>query len=221
MKNWELSAVWVKDNIRYHVIKIDLSDIERKQLEKVLKGFPKPSILDMYPHYNGYCTFKHRPLKQPGYHGIVEWVPVHGGITYAEKTRWGYTYGFDTAHAGDEGRTELRDPAWLTAECEKMAQGILAAAKYEKLYQRNPKRAALALHAALGNPDDYELGFGAMISVMCGIRGHTRPVMLRRAQKMTPPAGPFADILKRSKRRDRKRATKSRKQSMEGRRKDD
>jgi len=85
--------------------------------------------------YCGYCIFPKRFLAEKGYGGIVTYVPVHGGITYAEERKDGnMVYGFDCAHAGDENIPELKDIEWLKRECEIMAKSLNIAKKYEKRY---------------------------------------------------------------------------------------
>ena len=90
-------------------------------------------------HMCGYVRFPKRPVREQGYEGILDYVPVHGGITYAEEDEDGsMVYGFDCAHAGDrEGEENWRlvsDPEWVKAEAERMALGIEVAAKYEERY---------------------------------------------------------------------------------------
>ncbi len=55
---------WTKGNVRFCIAKVDL----------------------VYnSHYCGYCTFPNRPVREQGYRGFMTYVPVHGGITYAEQ----------------------------------------------------------------------------------------------------------------------------------------
>lgn len=113
-----------------------------------------------FKHWRGYVRFPNRPLKEPGYRGIVTYVPVHGGVTWAEDSPDGsFVYGFDCNHAWDrkdgtlQGHAErmrkfirtrnLADPEgtpirrtrkWLTAQCESMAAGIRVAVRFEDAY---------------------------------------------------------------------------------------
>jgi len=64
-------------------------------------------------HLCGYVRFPERPVKERTYHGILTYVPVHGGITYADQKDGGMVYGFDCGHAGDEERPETKDPEWV------------------------------------------------------------------------------------------------------------
>jgi len=84
--------------------------------------------------HTGYCRFRKRPLAEKKYGGIVVYVPVHGGITYAKEDEMGFTYGFDCHHAGDETKPHLANIDWLRDECQRMAVGIKIAALFEKQY---------------------------------------------------------------------------------------
>lgn len=60
----------------------------------------------------GYARFASRPVKEPGYKGILVYVPVHGGITYAQEAPNGsFVYGFDCGHASDSLDMEMSPEA--------------------------------------------------------------------------------------------------------------
>ena len=131
-----------------------------------------------FHHYCGYCVFPKRPMIEQGYKGLLTYVPIHGGITYAEETKEGrMVYGFDCGHAGDEADSRCSDELWLTHEIETMALAILIAAKYEKAYllaEDNEAKAAViqafldktvdVLERDLAPTDN----FGVMINLLCG-----------------------------------------------------
>lgn len=130
-------------------------------------------------HYCGYVQFPKPLLQEEGYYGIVQYVPVHGGITLMTHNPDGsVTYGFDCAHSGDDTDPNLRDLSWLHNECEKMAQCLaLAADGYEQDYldaQDNKSRAEVidAYHERLKELEIAEFvltdNFNAMINVMFG-----------------------------------------------------
>lgn len=127
------------------------------------------------PHYCGYVKFRERPMKEPGYKGILTYAPVHGGITYAEKDDGGMVYGFDCGHAGDYERPELQNEEWLGEECFRMARAIQLAAKYEDDYlTANDEARAKVIQryhdelATQGLKFDLKNNFGAMINVLFG-----------------------------------------------------
>jgi hypothetical protein len=123
-------------------------------------------------HYCCYARFKQNPFTRGcHYQGFRAYIPVHGGITYAEKDSQGYVYGFDCAHAGDEDRPELKDIDWLTRHTERFCDMLLLARDYESRYKKLKSNKAKAKVI-----DEYrekvnaseEIGFGAMINVLTG-----------------------------------------------------
>lgn len=127
-------------------------------------------------HYCGYVRFPKRPLKEQGYDGVVTYVPVHGGVTFAREDADGMVYGFDCAHAGDERDPRVTDLTWLRAECGRLASGIVAAIGVEESYLLAgdaSSRAAVIdeYHATLADRGiNFELtdNFGAMINALTG-----------------------------------------------------
>lgn len=129
-------------------------------------------------HYCGYACFPKRPVIEQGYGGILTYVPVHGGITFAEETCDGHmVYGFDCMHADDELNELTRDEVWLTAETERMAIGIQYAAQYEKRYllaRDSTERAKILdeYHDKLAQTEGIEFdvrdNFGALLNLLCG-----------------------------------------------------
>ncbi len=128
-------------------------------------------------HWCGYARFPKQPTQESGYSGILTYVPVHGGITYARQDDDGtMVYGFDCAHADDDNNPLLQDLDWLKAECQRMVAAILAAASVESLYldaKDNPAKADVIdrYHAACqehGIEFNLQDNFGAMINIMFG-----------------------------------------------------
>jgi hypothetical protein len=127
-------------------------------------------------HWCGYVRFPARPVAEEGYRGILTYVPVHGGITWAEEDDGGMVYGFDCAHSGDDNDPNVKDVVWVKAECQRMAQAISIAAGYEDEYlaAKDDEARAYTLdsyHARLAEEGmSFELmdNFGAMINVLAG-----------------------------------------------------
>lgn len=130
-------------------------------------------LLTTMGHYCGYARFADKPVKEPGYNGILSYVPVHGGITYAHAGDDGMVYGFDCAHLDDERNPLMRDIDWLKGQCQKMADSIVLAAEYEDRYLMaagdNTTRAAIIdeFTKKLGGLEVTD-NLGAMINVVCG-----------------------------------------------------
>jgi hypothetical protein len=85
---------------------------------------------------NGYVQFPQRPLKEQDYNGILTYVPVHGGITFAceadDGTMW---YGFDTLHYNSD-KYPIDDINWIKDQIRIMAEAIIIASKVERAYLR-------------------------------------------------------------------------------------
>jgi len=129
-------------------------------------------------HYCGYVRFPKRPVREEGYGGILTYVPVHGGITYASESEDGsMVYGFDCAHCDDWSEVNPAGKKWtleeIKQEAEKMAKGIKLTVKYEKRYLRcitNKGKAKVIdeYHQELGIEFDIKDNFEAMLNVLFG-----------------------------------------------------
>jgi len=118
---------------------------------------------------NGYVRFPKRPTRELGYDGILSYVPVHGGITYAEKHDGSMIYGFDTLHHNSE-KLPRGDPNWIRDQCVIMVKGILKAAEVEAKYLRcisSRGRAKWAEEVLKVQPGE-EYNFGTMIKFLSG-----------------------------------------------------
>lgn len=115
-------------------------------------------------HWCGYVRFPKRPLQEPRFRGIVTYVPVHGGVSWAQESPDGsFVYGFDCNHNSDRERPpglgnakdfmrrlrkakKTRDESWLVGRPKRrtfkwlkgqvliMAAGIQTAVRYEPAY---------------------------------------------------------------------------------------
>jgi len=154
---------------RYWIVKA------RPWAQKESSSDPKvQSILDKLESevgYNGYLEFKKRPVRERGYNGIVAYVPVWGGITYASESEDGaIVYGFDTCHIEQEG-LPIRDPKWIKKQLRQMRDGLLRAKKVETKYLKAVSQKGKAKHAAFVFGEEKPLkglGFSAMINLMSG-----------------------------------------------------
>lgn len=122
---------WSEDGIDYCIKQAGIP--EYCSLSATAKGLIQESW------HCGYCTFPKRPVVEKSYWGFLVYVPVHGGITFAEANGRKMTYGFDCNHGGDEVRPELQSVQWLKDECRRMATAIKIAAKHEPAYLRAVK----------------------------------------------------------------------------------
>ena len=92
--------------------------------------------LARWGRFNGYVRFPKLPVVAPGIHGILDYIPVHGGITFCQEWRDdSVTYGFDTAHAISAEMGEIiNDVGWMMTETESMGRAIQIAARFEPYY---------------------------------------------------------------------------------------
>jgi len=118
---------------------------------------------------NGYVFFPKRPVREYGYDGILTYVPVHGGITYAEPYKKGMVYGFDTLHCNSNEYPRL-DKEWLISQCKIMIKGILKAAEVEDKYLRCKTNNGKAKHCeyVMEVQPEMERSFGVNINLLSG-----------------------------------------------------
>lgn len=138
-----------------------------------MEGLKYEIINNPYGGCNGYITFPSRPAKEEGYRGILTYVPVHGGITFASKDKdgGGFTYGFDTAHHYSKD-VPADDPEWIRGQIDIMRRGILLAAEVEDEYLlaegNDEKRAEICQRVVDVCPDQMLDNFGISINLLFG-----------------------------------------------------
>lgn len=131
---------------------------------------PTPGLITIDHGLNGYIVFPKRPVKEKGYDGILTYVPVHGGITYAHEDELGMVYGFDTLHHNSE-KYPRTDKAWIKKQIAAMLVGITKAASVEKNYLRCKTNEGKLKYAQMvwdTNSADKDLNFGTMINLIFG-----------------------------------------------------
>lgn len=120
---------------------------------------------------NGYVTFPKRPVREEAYEGILLYVGVHGGITYADELDNGeMEYGFDTVHYRSEDFPR-DDPKWILGQIRLMAESIIVASEVEDAYLRCKTNMGKAKHVQKVRDvagDNADLSFGAMINMLGG-----------------------------------------------------
>lgn len=127
--------------------------------------------------FNGYCRFPSKPVIEAGYNGMLTYVPVHGGITYAAHLAGVSTYGFDTNHYGDEDNPLVSNIEWVEHQAWIMATGIRVAARHEAAYLRTDAPEARAhlldryhrdMVKRVGAQFSLHNNFGAMLKLLSG-----------------------------------------------------
>lgn len=133
-------------NIKFHSVEIGLIDgyeywiTSNPMYERMRESCPsiipdefRDHILDIFSGYNGYIVFPKRPVQEKDRDGIIQYVPVHGGITYAHESIDCMVYGFDTAHFNSHPDTK-KSLAWIKAWIMIMLDGIKIAADLEDVF---------------------------------------------------------------------------------------
>lgn len=125
-------------------------------------------------HLCGYCAFKDDeiPAEWRGNYDApgLQYLNIHGGITYA-KHKNGYTvFGLDCAHAGDEHRPELSDPQYVLDLARQMrAQIAIFSYRYQEWIDGDHISRTNLINEIRAEADiQTELGLGAMIDLLTG-----------------------------------------------------
>ena len=139
-------------------------------------------VIDSFDYRDLHCTVLRQDMGHPcgyvrvpdcpvaTYEGIMAYVPVHGGLTYAKQDDGSVVYGFDCAHS--HSRPHLfNNPEWMRMQCRQMVDGILTALPLRAEYNAtadNEARAAIAQKVVDVAPSE-EIGFTGLISMFCGV----------------------------------------------------
>ena len=122
--------------------------------------------------FNGYVVFPRRPVREETYYGILTYVPVHGGITYAREYKDGIVYGFDTAH-DDSDSFPITDKGWIREQIKLMIAGIQKARQVEAKYLKaltNKTRAKYAQQVIDTGGNSTYRNFGILMNLLSGGR---------------------------------------------------
>jgi hypothetical protein len=151
----------------------EFEKMKKLEAEGVLPpGYLENSFFkDMVGALNGYVAFPKRraPLRTRKADGIVDFIPVHGGVTYYHKDATACVFGFDTGHF-NSSHLPITDKAWIKWQCKVLYEGVVKAAAIENEYrhaQTNDARAKILQPLADLIPEE-DLGTGALIRIMFG-----------------------------------------------------
>lgn len=124
-------------------------------------------------HLCGYVAISSRvvPLAWEDYHQPgIQFLAIHGGVTYTKVEEDYIVFGFDCNHAGDNANELLRDPAHVMQLTVQMRDQLLRLASIypEFLSSSREEKAKLideiCSHATI--PTSY--GLGGMLELLCG-----------------------------------------------------
>ncbi len=107
------------------------ADEKLREALPIVAKFMDPDAL------NGYVAFdkRHAPRVPAGDKNLVQYIPVHGGITYAAKDHLAAVWGFDTMHYLSENQPRT-DPDWIRANCHVLYRGLLLCEMRWKEFRR-------------------------------------------------------------------------------------
>lgn len=150
--------------------------LEYPENEAVLIEGNRSVVKQSSGHYCGYCRLP-KIVAESGYRGFLNYVPVHGGITYAKTSKFTdqMIYGFDCAHIGDETNLWWHDARAVLEEAQKMSIAIKIATAFEPFYlftESNRVRAFVidlyhrVLHRFWNIEFSVQDNFGTMINLL-------------------------------------------------------
>jgi hypothetical protein len=165
---------WSKDDLRFFLCEspVWLEFQEMKQKDPAL--YYRLSSLSRPGRFNGYVRFPKLPMVAPGLRGILDYIPVHGGLTFFQEWWDGsVTYGFDTGHlVSMEMKEIINDVEWMMAETESMGRSIQIASRFERYYlnagEDNDKKARVLDRMGKFLPVNVRDNLGIMLNLLCG-----------------------------------------------------
>lgn len=126
------------------------------------------------PYYCGYCAIQKDQIPE-SWHGDynadgLQYLRIHGGITYTEVRGDYVVFGFDCAHLHDDENPLLQDPEHVMKLAQDMESLLLV---YAGKLKENPpinEEDRLAIIDEVNKTSQFEndFGFGAMIELLCG-----------------------------------------------------
>jgi hypothetical protein len=100
----------------------------------------------------------------------LQYLDVHGGITYAEVEGQYCIFGLDCAHYGDDENPDMCCPDYVMALVEKMEEQLLAYSKVIKKWRRASTKKRIEMLEEIRGESSKSLGMGAMIDMLGGAR---------------------------------------------------
>lgn len=129
-------------------------------------------------HLCGYVAIQKNKIPVAWYNDydadVLQFLNIHGGITFIEEKDECIIFGLDCAHAGDESDDKYIDENYVMKLVEQMEQQILLFAEYYWLYKllkflklKKLNKKLIQYICNQGEIDE-ELSFGAMLDMLGG-----------------------------------------------------
>jgi len=125
-------------------------------------------------HLCGYCVIEKSNIPKEWWGNYnadgLQYLNVHGGITYCRKEGDYVVFGFDCAHSGDENIPELKNMEHVLALAQDMKRQILDYASIIDEWRTADDKKKAEMLDAIREKAKYkhEFGFGALIGIMFG-----------------------------------------------------
>ena len=127
-----------------------------------------------FGHLCGYVALKKEQVPREWWGNYdadaLQYLNVHGGLTYCKVEGDYIVFGFDCAHLDDDKRPELQDPEFVMRLTEQMEQQLLEYAKRIDEWRKANRRRKIEIMEEIRDmaPIKEDLGYGAMLDVLCG-----------------------------------------------------
>lgn len=125
-------------------------------------------------HLCGYTVFREDEVPS-AWHGNydadgLQFLAVHGGMTYAAKHDDHIVFGFDCGHCDDDVNPLLKDPVYVMKLTEQMRSQLVTYAQRIEEWRSSDRETRVKIMEEIINTAEIpcDLGFGAMISMLSG-----------------------------------------------------
>lgn len=136
-------------------------------------------IIEVLKSYNGkhlcgYVALENKLIPkewQGDYHAdALQYLAIHGGITFCETFKEYTVFGFDCAHAGDEHNKDLRDPNHVMKLTKQMEHLLLSYAECIGDWRKADRETRLNIIDDINKSAQIPCspGFGAMVGALGG-----------------------------------------------------
>jgi hypothetical protein len=131
-------------------------------------------LLSSSGHYCGYVAIRNKDIPKEwcgNYDSdALQYLSIHGGITYCESKGDYTVFGFDCAHAGDEENEKLRDKNHIMDLAKQMRQQLERYSKCIDEWREAGREARIDIIQRIRESAKYpvDVGFAASLSMLAG-----------------------------------------------------
>jgi len=133
-----------------------------------------PEIRNYRAPYNGYVVFHRKDIPKDWWGNYnadaLQYLNIHGGITFCKKEGNYIVFGFDCAHSGDETNPKLKDINYVMQLTEQMEEQIMEYKKVIKKWRGYgiKRRCRLLDEITAKGKIKEKASFGKMIDMLSG-----------------------------------------------------